>query len=48
MPHRFLSFPTENHWINRPGHLQIWYGTVLAFLDQHVLGRKWVTPRLLR
>ena len=48
MPHRFLSFPTENHWINGPRHLQIWYQTVLAFLDQHVLGQEWVTPPLLR
>ena len=39
---------TENHWLNGPRHLQIWYETVLAFLDQHVLGQEWATTRLLR
>ena len=26
---------------------QVWYETVLAFLDQHVLGKDWVRPELL-
>jgi len=37
-PHRFLYFPTENHWVLTPGHAKIWYQVVLGFLAQHVLG----------
>jgi dipeptidyl aminopeptidase/acylaminoacyl peptidase len=44
---KFLYFPDENHWILRPPHVRVWYETVLAFLDQHVLGKDWVRPRLL-
>jgi dipeptidyl aminopeptidase/acylaminoacyl peptidase len=44
---KFLYFPDENHWIMRPPHVRVWYETVLAFLDQHVLGKDWVRPRLL-
>ncbi|MCW2818793.1 MAG: peptidase prolyl oligopeptidase active site domain protein [Marmoricola sp.] len=47
MPHRFLYFPDENHWVLQPGHSKVWNQTVLAFLDQHVLGREWVAPDLL-
>ena len=48
MPHRFLYFPDENHWVLTPGHAKIWYETVLAFLDQHVLGQAERVPELLR
>jgi len=44
---KFLYFPDENHWILKPNNARVWYGTVLAFLDQHVLGRDWVRPELL-
>ncbi len=37
--HRFLYFPSENHWVLRPQHAKIWYRTVDAFLSEHVLGR---------
>lgn len=47
-PHRFLMFPDENHWVLRPQHSALWYDTVLAFLDEHVLGRAPVTPEVLR
>jgi dipeptidyl aminopeptidase/acylaminoacyl peptidase len=47
LPHRFLYFPDENHWVLTPGNATIWYRTVWAFLDQHVLGKDWVTPDLL-
>ena len=47
MPHRFLYFPDENHWVMTPQHAKIWYETVLAFADHHVLGKDWQTPRLL-
>ncbi len=48
MPHRFLYFPDENHWVLTPQHARIWYETVLAFLDQHVLGQPERVPDLLR
>ena len=44
---RFLYFPDENHWILKPGHVTVWYETVLAFLAQHVLGEQWRRPELL-
>ena len=44
---RFLYFPDENHWILKPGHVTVWYETVLAFLAQHVLGGEWRRPELL-
>jgi dipeptidyl aminopeptidase/acylaminoacyl peptidase len=48
MPHKFLYFPDENHWILTPQHAKVWYQTVLAFLDHHVLDEEWHTPELLR
>ncbi|MHB8510325.1 MAG: S9 family peptidase [Candidatus Dormibacteria bacterium] len=41
---KFLYFPDENHWILKPGNSRVWYQTVLAFLDHHVLGRAWERP----
>ena len=46
-PHRFLYFPDENHWVLKPNNSRLWYATVLAFVDQHVLGREWQQPDLL-
>ena len=43
-----LQFTGENHWVLSPGHARIWYETVFAFLDHHVLGRPWRTPDLLQ
>jgi dipeptidyl aminopeptidase/acylaminoacyl peptidase len=48
MPHRFLYFPDEHHWVLSPQHARIWYDTVLAFLDHHVLGAEWRMPEGLR
>ncbi|MFC5381377.1 prolyl oligopeptidase family serine peptidase [Aquipuribacter nitratireducens] len=48
MPHKFLYFPDENHWILTPNHSTLWYETVFAFLAHHVLGQEWRTPELLR
>lgn len=48
MPHRFLYFPDENHWVLTPNHAKLWYDVVLAFLAQHVLGEPEVVPDLLR
>ncbi|MDN5806709.1 MAG: alpha/beta fold hydrolase [Brevibacterium sp.] len=36
--HRFLYFPDEGHWVAGRGNAEVWYRTVLAFLDLHVLG----------
>jgi dipeptidyl aminopeptidase/acylaminoacyl peptidase len=47
LPHRFLYFPDENHWILTPQHATVWYGTVLAFLAKHVLGRDVPMPEVL-
>lgn len=44
---KFLYFPDEGHWVLKPQHTRVWYETVLAFLDHHVLGRDWVRPALL-
>jgi dipeptidyl aminopeptidase/acylaminoacyl peptidase len=44
---RYLYFPDENHWILKPGHVTVWYQTVLAFLAEHVLGEPWQRPELL-
>ncbi|HEU4543022.1 MAG TPA: S9 family peptidase [Jiangellaceae bacterium] len=48
LPHKFLYFPDENHWILTPEHIKIWYQTVFAFLGHHVLGEPWEVPALLR
>ncbi len=45
--HRFLYFPSENHWVLSPQHTAIWYRTVEAFLSEHVLGRPVDLPELL-
>jgi dipeptidyl aminopeptidase/acylaminoacyl peptidase len=44
---KLLWFPDEYHWILSPPHVRVWYETVLAFLDQHVLGKDWARPELL-
>jgi dipeptidyl aminopeptidase/acylaminoacyl peptidase len=46
LPHRFLQLTSENHFVLSPGNARIWYQTVLAFLDWHVLGGSWQPPRL--
>jgi dipeptidyl aminopeptidase/acylaminoacyl peptidase len=38
LPGRFLYFPDENHWIAKPQNARLWYGTLLAFLDEHLNG----------
>jgi dipeptidyl aminopeptidase/acylaminoacyl peptidase len=44
---KFLYFPDEHHWVLSPPGARVWYETVLAFLDHHVLGKDWLRPRLL-
>jgi dipeptidyl aminopeptidase/acylaminoacyl peptidase len=47
VPSELLYFPDENHWILKPQNARLWYATVLAFLDHHVLGAPWERPDLL-
>jgi dipeptidyl aminopeptidase/acylaminoacyl peptidase len=44
---QFLHFPDENHWILRPPNVRVWYQTVFAFLEHHLLGSPWRRPELL-
>jgi dipeptidyl aminopeptidase/acylaminoacyl peptidase len=44
---KFLYFPDENHWILKPQHARVWYGTVLAWLDHHLLDKEWQRPEIL-
>ncbi len=46
-PHRFLYYPSENHWVLSPQHAKIWYQVVSAFLARHVLGEEVELPELL-
>jgi len=48
VPHKFLYFPDEHHWVLRPSHVRLWYATVLAFLAHHLHGADWVVPDLLQ
>ena len=45
--HRFLYFPSENHWVLNPQHAKIWYQVVLGFLARHVLGQVDELPEAL-
>jgi dipeptidyl aminopeptidase/acylaminoacyl peptidase len=47
-PHRFLYFPSENHWVLTPQHAALWYETVHAFLAHHLRGEPLEVPELLR
>ncbi|WP_051208526.1 S9 family peptidase [Propionicicella superfundia] len=46
-PHRFLSFPDENHWVLAPQHAAVWYETIGAFLARHVLDEDRDDPEIL-
>lgn len=47
MPHRFLYFSDENHWVLKPQHAVIWYETVFAFLAEQLEGEEFQRPELL-
>ncbi len=47
LPHRFLLFPDEGHWVLAPQSAKTWYETVEAFLAWHVLGKEWAAPDVL-
>jgi dipeptidyl aminopeptidase/acylaminoacyl peptidase len=44
LPHRYLYFPDENHWILSPQNSIVWWETVFAFLAEHVLGKEFARP----
>jgi len=45
VPAKFLYMPEEGHFLDgKPSDVTLYYETVLAFLDHHVLGRPWVRP----
>jgi len=44
---KLLYFPDENHWILKPQNARLWYATILAFLDEHLLGKPFERPALL-
>jgi dipeptidyl aminopeptidase/acylaminoacyl peptidase len=46
-PVSYLHFPDEHHWILKPQHVRLWYETVIAFCEHHVLGRPWERPALV-
>jgi dipeptidyl aminopeptidase/acylaminoacyl peptidase len=48
LPHKFLYFPDENHWVLKPQHAKVWYQVVEAFLDTTVHGKGWQVPDILR
>ena len=46
-PHRFLYFPDENHWILSPQHAELWYETVLSFIEAGIGKAGFTRPELL-
>jgi dipeptidyl aminopeptidase/acylaminoacyl peptidase len=44
---QFLYFPDEHHWILKPQNARLFYETMFAFLDHHVLGLEWTRPNRL-
>jgi dipeptidyl aminopeptidase/acylaminoacyl peptidase len=47
LPHRFLNFTGENHWILSPANAEVWWDAVLGFCGEHVLGAPWTPSALL-
>ncbi len=35
MPHKFLYFPDENHWVLKPQHAKLWYEVVAGVPRHH-------------
>jgi dipeptidyl aminopeptidase/acylaminoacyl peptidase len=46
-PHRFLYYPSENHWVLSPQNAKVWYQVVIEFLGRHVLGETGELPETL-
>jgi dipeptidyl aminopeptidase/acylaminoacyl peptidase len=47
MPHRFLQFTGQGHWITTPADAEVWWGALLGFCAQHVLGAPEERPPLV-
>jgi dipeptidyl aminopeptidase/acylaminoacyl peptidase len=47
LPHRFLQFTGQNHWVLTPADAEIWYDAVLGFCAEHALGQPWTPSPLL-
>ena len=47
LPHRFLQFASENHWVLSPANAEVWLDAVLGFCAEHVLGEPWTPSPLL-
>ena len=47
LPHKFLYFPDENHWVLAPQHAIVWYETVRAFCESVRQGGNFERPRVL-
>ncbi|SDR82789.1 S9 family peptidase [Microlunatus soli] len=47
LPHKFLYFPDENHWVLSPQHAIVWYETVRSFLESVRTGGNFVRSRVL-
>jgi len=40
VPSKLLYFPDEGHWVLKPQNSQLWYKTVLGWLDEHAQKEK--------
>lgn len=47
LPHKFLYFPDECHWVLQPQHAIVWYETVRAFLQTHAFGEEFIASTML-
>ncbi len=36
VPSKFLYFPDEGHWVLKPANSQVWYDTILKFIEEHI------------
>lgn len=39
VPSKLLYLPDEGHWVLKPANLEVWYRTILDFIEEH-LGKK--------
>jgi dipeptidyl aminopeptidase/acylaminoacyl peptidase len=35
VPSKFLYFPDEGHWVLKPQNSELWYKTVLEWIDKY-------------
>ncbi len=39
IPSRFLHFPDENHWVQKPLNSRLWHDQVLGWIDRYAAGK---------